>query len=178
MSVRWKKNKSLWKLTSWHWSWCANYSITNNEVTFFHLTLGVFRDPIEDLHESETVRSRSSWCYYEVWWPSEETDSNCSRGDGPSLLGQDWLKQLHLYWTQIFMVKTLSRLEVMIQEYAELFPDKLGTVKYFKASLKFNDSPQPKFFWPWLVTFEIWDVIGHWTRSYWITKSHREDLPL
>ena len=77
-------------------------------------------------------------------------------GNGPSLLGRDWLKQLRLNWTQISMVqKSSTQLEDMMNEYSEIFRDELETVRGFQASLHLKGSPQPKFFRPRSVPFAI-----------------------
>ena len=83
-------------------------------------------------------------------------------GDGPSLLGRDWLKQLCLNWTQISTVQNSStQLEDLMKEYSEIFRDELGTVRGFQASLHLKGSPQPKFFQPRPVPFAIRDASGH-----------------
>ena len=83
-------------------------------------------------------------------------------GDGPSLLGRDWLKQLRQNWTQISMVQNSStQLEDLMKEYSENFRDELGTVRGFQASLHLKGSPQPKFFRPRPVPFVIRDAVGH-----------------
>ena len=83
-------------------------------------------------------------------------------GNGPSLLGRDWLKQLRLNWTQILMVQNSStQLEDLMKEYSEIFRDELGTVRGFQASLHLKGSPQPKFFRPRPVPFAIRDAVGH-----------------
>ena len=74
---------------------------------------------------------------------------NVVDGDGPRVLGRDWLKQLRLNWTQISMVQNCStQLEDLMKEYSELFREELGTVRGFQASLHLKGSPQPKFFRP------------------------------
>ena len=83
-------------------------------------------------------------------------------GNGPSLLGRDWLKQLRLNWTQISMIQNSStQLEDLMKEYSEIFRDELGTVRGFQASLHLKGSPQPKFFRPRSVPFAIRDAVGH-----------------
>ena len=83
-------------------------------------------------------------------------------GDGCSLLGRDWLKQLRQNWTQISMVKNSStQLEDLMKEYYEIFRDELGTVRGFQASLHLKGSPQPKFFRPKPVPFVIRDAVGY-----------------
>ena len=50
-------------------------------------------------------------------------------GNGPALLGQDWLKFLKLDWHQIYHVarKDTKRLEPLLERYQGLFKDELET---------------------------------------------------
>ena len=86
-----------------HWSWRINYSILYLEVTFSRHCIAELCNPVELII---TVVD----------------------GNGPSLLGRDWLQQLRL-WTQISMVQNSStQLEDFMKEYSEIFRDELGTV--------------------------------------------------
>lgn len=83
-------------------------------------------------------------------------------GDGPSLLGRNWLKYICLDWKNIFLVrivrqKTFSNL---VNEHNTLFADELGTVKQFTASLQIQSDATPRFFKPQPVPFAIKDAIS------------------
>ena len=51
------------------------------------------------------------------------------KGEGPSLLGRDWLMEVRLDWTK-FRVATVSeksnRLEALLEQYGEVFKEGLG----------------------------------------------------
>lgn len=81
-------------------------------------------------------------------------------GDGPSLLGRDWLKYIRLDWTQISNVQCSTQLDDLLKEYDRLFQEELGTVQNFKASLHLKDSTQPILFRPRPVPFAIRDAVG------------------
>ena len=67
------------------------------------------------------------------------------RGDGPSLLGRDWLAKLRLPWESIFRIATpLSDLQ---QKYSALFRDDGGACTQ-TVSLDIDPSVTPKFFKP------------------------------
>ena len=53
-------------------------------------------------------------------------------GKGPSLLGRDWLQSLQLNWQEIHSLHSYSLLEVL-DRYAEIFKESLGTLKGYQA---------------------------------------------
>ena len=58
-------------------------------------------------------------------------------GNGPNLLGRDWLQHLRINWSEVSKVQSINKLNQLLEEYSDLFRDELGTVKNFKAHLKF-----------------------------------------
>ena len=78
-------------------------------------------------------------------------------GDGPSLLGRNWLEQLNLDWKSIKAVahKTEVTLKALLDKHSALFNDELGTIKSFQAKLNVRPEAQPKFFRPRAVPFAI-----------------------
>ena len=70
------------------------------------------------------------------------------KGDGPCLQGRDWLEHIQLDWASIkavYMNKTLSKTEALVQKYPEVFKSGLGTMKAFKAQLHMKEGAKPKF---------------------------------
>ena len=69
-------------------------------------------------------------------------------GEGPSLLGRDWLSHIRLDWSTLNRIQTAatSACQEILDQHKTLFKDELGTVKGTTA--KFNIDPQvkPKFF--------------------------------
>ena len=69
-------------------------------------------------------------------------------GDGPSLLGRDWLSHIRLDWSTLNRIQSTatSACQEILDQHNALFKDELGTVK--NTTAKFNIDPQvkPKFF--------------------------------
>ena len=68
------------------------------------------------------------------------------KGDGPSLLGRNWLKDIKLNWRTI--KKLSNNLDSMLEEHKDVFKDELGTMKGVKAKLFVKPGSSPKFFKP------------------------------
>ena len=56
-------------------------------------------------------------------------------GNGPSLLGKDWLHKLQLDWKQIFQVRSDEQLQQILSKHQAVFQDTLGRIKDVKAKL-------------------------------------------
>ena len=56
-------------------------------------------------------------------------------GDGPPLLGRNWLKELQLNWRHIFFVSKTETLSDILKRHDEVFNRGLGTIKGFKADI-------------------------------------------
>ena len=72
-------------------------------------------------------------------------------GDGPSLLGRNWLQDLRLDWKRIGAIAVNSNrhtLESLLSTHADIFKDELGTIQSFKAKLQVRPAAQPKFLKP------------------------------
>ena len=67
------------------------------------------------------------------------------KGNGPSLLGRDWLKHPELDWKEIY---TLQRetLEGVLAQHKNVFQDGLGTPNGYSAKIHVDPSPRPKVF--------------------------------
>ena len=69
------------------------------------------------------------------------------RGNGPSLLGRNWLSQIRLNWNKICRVSSEAKraLPNLLEKYQEVFAQELGTIKPFKATLSLKESAKPVF---------------------------------
>ena len=65
-------------------------------------------------------------------------------GNGPSLLGRNWLNTIQLDWKEIKYVST--ELNSLLQKYAGLFKNELGTMAGIQAKLAVKPDAVPKFF--------------------------------
>ena len=83
-------------------------------------------------------------------------------GDGPSLMGRNWLKYLRLDWRNIFTVRTarMKPLNILLQSHQELFSKDLGHIHPFTASLKVQPDATPRFHKARSVPFAIKDAIS------------------
>ena len=78
------------------------------------------------------------------------------KGDGPSLLGRDWLTSLRLNWQEIFSVRTKQCLESLLKQYeGVVFKDELGTLKGVKAKLHVDPEAKPLFYKARTVPFAL-----------------------
>ena len=66
-------------------------------------------------------------------------------GQGPSLLGRNWLHKLRLDWSNIFSLQT-SSLHNILDHYVSLFQEDLGTLKNSKVKFYLKEGATPKFF--------------------------------
>ena len=84
------------------------------------------------------------------------------QGDGPTLLGRNWLKYIKLDWNKIAVIhSTKPELwKVLSQKHEALFQDDLGTVSSYQATLNLKPDATPIFFKPRPVPFAIKEAIG------------------
>ena len=66
-------------------------------------------------------------------------------GDGPPLLGRNWLKELQLNWHNIFLVSKTETLSNILKRHDKVFNKGLGTIKGFKADIKLQDDAKSVF---------------------------------
>ena len=66
-------------------------------------------------------------------------------GDGPPLLGRNWLEQLQLVWRNIFHVSKGDTLSDVLSGSKMIFDMGLGTIRGFKADIKLQDGAKPTF---------------------------------
>ena len=69
------------------------------------------------------------------------------RGNGPSLLGKDWMTKIGLDWGQLIhkIRKDPSELETLLQKYPSVFQDELGLAETFTAKIHVDPEAEPRF---------------------------------
>ena len=70
------------------------------------------------------------------------------KGDGPTLLGREWLHMLQLDWKQILRVNNLNTsdpCESVMSQHTSLFQDDLGTLQGHKVHIAVDSGAQPRF---------------------------------
>ena len=65
-------------------------------------------------------------------------------GEGPSLLGRDWLQQIQLDWREIHSLQQ-DPLDAILHQHEKLFQEGLGTMQGYKARFLVDDKFKPKF---------------------------------
>ena len=66
------------------------------------------------------------------------------KGEGPSLLGRNWLEKIQLNWYEIFWLHNAT-LNELLEKHRAVFGSDLGTAKGFKAKIIVESSASPKF---------------------------------
>ena len=83
-------------------------------------------------------------------------------GNGPSLLGRNWLKYHRLDWSRIAQLHStqLKTLNSVLDQHTALFEEELGTVEPYRATLHVKLDATPKFHKPRPVLLAIKGAIG------------------
>ena len=68
-------------------------------------------------------------------------------GEGPTLLGRDWMQQIRLDWSTIFQIKAVKDdpLQPLLQPFESIFKEELGTYTGDKARIHIDLSVTLKF---------------------------------
>ena len=69
-------------------------------------------------------------------------------GDGPFLMGRDWLQVIHLNWSSIAVVSqgdSTRAVQAVLDNFQDVFPSGLGTIYPFKAPLFVVKDAKPRF---------------------------------
>jgi len=88
------------------------------------------------------------------------------KGDGPALLGRNWLSKIQLNWNSITRINKVrseneeAGVSELLSKYATLFDDSLGTVKGVKLHLSVKPGAKPKFYKPRPVPFAMQDKVA------------------
>ena len=103
-------------------------------------------------------------CKFDVSYkgrPSETLEVVVVKGQGPNLLGRDWLKHIKLEWAEILHVHQDQTLNEILKEAEDVFDEKRGTINGVKAKIVL-DTPEtkPKYFKPRPVPYAIRNKVG------------------
>ena len=78
-------------------------------------------------------------------------------GDGPNLMGRDWLTEIRLNWHEIF---THSGESDLLKDYESIFDGQIGTYTGAKEKIVLKENAQPKYFKARPVPYALKDKIG------------------
>ena len=68
-------------------------------------------------------------------------------GEGPCLLGRNWLQHFSLDWSAIFNLTTMDKeLNAILEAHSTVFQEGLGKVEGVKAKIYIDSSEKPRFF--------------------------------
>ena len=84
-------------------------------------------------------------------------------GNGPALLGRDWLNQIRLDWASIKAVAAEQgalSVDQLTSKYREVFWQETGSLRHFKANLCLKEGARPRFCRPHTVPFAIKGKVG------------------
>ena len=84
-------------------------------------------------------------------------------GNGPSLLGRDWLGKIRIDWAGIRAITSSeNKLEVesLLSKYPQIFQPGLGTMTEVRAHLSLKPDTQPRFCRPRTVPYAIKEKVG------------------
>ena len=65
---------------------------------------------------------------------SLDTELLVVQGNGPSLLGQNWIQQLNIDWQTVHSLEH-DELKTLLRKYSAVFQEGLGLLKGFKARI-------------------------------------------
>ncbi|XP_021370583.1 uncharacterized protein K02A2.6-like isoform X2 [Mizuhopecten yessoensis] len=68
------------------------------------------------------------------------------KGNGPNLMGRDWLGKIKLNWAEIFKVSEDHELQTVLDKHKAVFAGGLGKVKNFKAKIYVDQNEKPRYF--------------------------------
>ncbi|MDD9817031.1 MAG: reverse transcriptase domain-containing protein, partial [Gammaproteobacteria bacterium] len=84
-------------------------------------------------------------------------------GNGPSLLGRNWLQHIRLDWRSLGIAtvqEVLSPVNALLKKYATVFQDDSTTMRPFKATLQLKSGAVPRFHRPRPVPFALKEAVG------------------
>ncbi len=83
-------------------------------------------------------------------------------GDGPCLIGRDWLKHIRLNWKEIgvtILETSQTRLKSLLDKYSDIFKNELGTMNSIRAELLVKENASPRFHHPHPIPFALNEAI-------------------
>jgi hypothetical protein len=76
-------------------------------------------------------------------------------GNGPSLLGRNWLSTIRLQWNDIFQLYATTPINGLLEKHNSIFRKELGLLKDAKATIYTSDQPIPRFCKPRSISYYL-----------------------
>ena len=80
-------------------------------------------------------------------------------GDGPNLMGRDWLSLFEVNLGEANLLKNDCLLQTVLDNHRSVFNDELGCMKDMKVNLLIDSTVKPKFLKPHSVPFTLRDKV-------------------
>ena len=77
--------------------------------------------------------------------PAVDLPLTVMAGKGPSLLGRDWLRELKVDWREVKRLDASCKVDGLLQEYATVFSEDLGTYSGPPLRISLREKASPKF---------------------------------
>ena len=118
-----------------------------------HAEAGTVYSEADKVHRCKYPSSRDGYGAHHLRKPASSLTIVIVKGNGPTLLGRNWLREIILDWAKIFKVVTPANghsqeLYQILAENAELFDGEPGCLKTDNASLHLKEDARPVFLWP------------------------------
>ena len=119
-----------------------------------------FNDP-HDVHRRSNPCGRRDESRGELLGAECKVVSVCGRRERSKLNDRDWIGQIIIDWKSIGMVSPASKTEALLDKYAEVFEEGLGTINTFVASQSVKPECKHRFHKARPVPFALKPAIEH-----------------
>ena len=82
-----------------------------------------------------------------------------TEGNGPALLGRNWLEVLQIDWKGVYQVRDTAQLEAVLAAHGSVFKSELGTITCTKAQLHMDPNVPPSFHRPHPIPYAVKDKV-------------------
>ena len=82
-----------------------------------------------------------------------------TEGNGPALLGRNWLEVLQINWKGVYQVRDTAELEAVLAAHDSVFKSELGTITCTKAQLHMDPNVPPSFHRPRPIPYAVKDKV-------------------
>ena len=93
-------------------------------------------------------------------WPGSCLTVTCHDGNGPTLMGRNWLSRIKLDWPRVCHMAQPQRISQLLSQYNDLFQPGIGTLCNYEAKLDVDPDAAPKFFKPRAVPYSLRPTTG------------------
>ena len=94
-------------------------------------------------------------------------------GDGPSLLGHNWLSAICLEWKKIFSIRTQQGLQSILEQHKDVFKSELGTLNGVEVKIHVDLQAKPIFYKARTVPLALRQKVEH--ELFGLGCTHRTD---